>query len=369
MPKITDLPGLIGTPTLDDLFVMVDENSLPTAHTDKVSGQDIANMLTNDAGFATAAHIQKQDYTFATDFGTTDAFEITIDPTVMSYAQGLRVTMLSQNSNTVFNPSINVNALGPITITRGSGNGLAVNDIQPNLIYDLVYNAGTFTLLNPSTGALADQRAAGNAAWFTSTDNGIVNAYQIDLPVYLAGAASGFVFMRAANTNTGPAILTVTDLSSNLQLGQIAFNGAPLVGGEIVAQHMYGFLFNPGTGEWDLLNSSLTPSFTWIEVTGTSASMLPNHGYIANNAGLVTLTLPATFAVGDEIKVAGLGSGGWAIAQNASQQIHLGSSATTAGVGGSLASTNRYDSINLLGAVTDLTLTTQGGPQGVITVV
>ena len=33
--------------------------------------------------------------------------------------------------------------------------------------------------------------------------------------------------------------------------------------------------------------------FAWTEVTGTSSSMSINNGYIANNAGLVTLTLPS----------------------------------------------------------------------------
>ena len=43
----------------------------------------------------------------------------------------------------------------------------------------------------------------------------------------------------------------------------------------------------------------------------------------------------------------GKGSGGWLIAQNANQQINYGSSPTTVGVGGSLASTNQWDSVTL----------------------
>lgn len=86
----------------------------------------------------------------------------------------------------------------------------------------------------------------------------------------------------------------------------------------------------------------------WTEVTGTSASMAVSNGYIASNAGLVTLTLPATAAVGAIVRVAGKGAGGWSIAQNAGDVINFGSSASTAGVGGSVSSTNRYDSIELV---------------------
>ena len=76
--------------------------------------------------------------------------------------------------------------------------------------------------------------------------------------------------------------------------------------------------------------------------------MVANNGYVANNAGLVTLTLPTTAASGTTIEVAGYGAGLWKVAQNASQIIHFGVIDTTTGTGGSLTATNRYDSIRLL---------------------
>lgn len=87
---------------------------------------------------------------------------------------------------------------------------------------------------------------------------------------------------------------------------------------------------------------------TWTEVLGTSQAMAINHGYIANNGALVTLTLPATATQGSVIAVLGKGAGGWSIAQNAGQRIYFGSASTTLGVGGSLASTNLRDAIELV---------------------
>ena len=52
----------------------------------------------------------------------------------------------------------------------------------------------------------------------------------------------------------------------------------------------------------------------------------PNTGYLADSSSLVTLTLPATPALGDITRVTGVGNGGWTIAQNAGQAIHLGAS-------------------------------------------
>lgn len=86
---------------------------------------------------------------------------------------------------------------------------------------------------------------------------------------------------------------------------------------------------------------------SWTEVTGTSQAMAVNNGYVANNAGLVTLTLPATAAIGATIQIAGKGAGLWIIAQNAGQVIHFGASDTTTGVGGSLAATLRYDCVEI----------------------
>lgn len=83
------------------------------------------------------------------------------------------------------------------------------------------------------------------------------------------------------------------------------------------------------------------------DTTGTIA-MAVNTGYTANAAGLTTATLPTTAAVGERVAIAGSGAGGWIIAQNAGESIHVGASTTTVGVGGSLASTNRYDAVMLV---------------------
>jgi len=107
-------------------------------------------------------------------------------------------------------------------------------------------------------------------------------------------------------------------------------------------------------------NVSLTPSgntltiassaggLPWTNVTGGSQLMSPNNGYIANNASQVVFGLPNTAAIGTVLAVVGAGAGGWEISQSAGQTIHLESTSTTTGTGGSLVSTNRYDSLELL---------------------
>ncbi len=86
----------------------------------------------------------------------------------------------------------------------------------------------------------------------------------------------------------------------------------------------------------------------WSVVTADT-SFTVNTGTIANKAGLLTMTLPASAVVGDIIRITGENTAlGWKIAQNALQQIFFGNQSTTAGVTGSLASTAIRDSVEMV---------------------
>jgi hypothetical protein len=77
--------------------------------------------------------------------------------------------------------------------------------------------------------------------------------------------------------------------------------------------------------------------------------MVAGNAYIAaNNVSLITLTLPDPQQIGDILQIVGFGAGGWKIAQNAGQIIHLGSAATTPGVTGFLQFVNQYDCLTLV---------------------
>jgi hypothetical protein len=82
-------------------------------------------------------------------------------------------------------------------------------------------------------------------------------------------------------------------------------------------------------------------------VSGTSQTMAVNNSYIANNASLVTLTLPTSAVVGSIFEINGLGAGLFKIAQGSGQQIVSGSKTTTSGSGGSLTAVDQYGYIAL----------------------
>ena len=123
-----------------------------------------------------------------------------------------------------------------------------------------------------------------------------------------------------------------------------AANALSIVGGSGIS--------TSGSGAVVTVNSS-GGGFAWVEVTGVSQAIAVNTGYIANNAGSVTFTLPATAAIGDTFKILGKGAGGWSIAQNAAQTIRFLADATTTGVTGTLTPTEALATTQIICVTAD----------------
>lgn len=100
---------------------------------------------------------------------------------------------------------------------------------------------------------------------------------------------------------------------------------------------------NTSTGQLGAISGS-GGGLTWVDVTGATQTVAVGTAYLSDRAGAITFTLPASATLGDVFRIAGV-QGSWTLAQNANQQVKIGSSATTVGVGGSLASTNAGDCI------------------------
>jgi len=104
---------------------------------------------------------------------------------------------------------------------------------------------------------------------------------------------------------------------------------------------------NPGTST---LTINVSGEFKWI-VTTVGLTAVSNMGYITNSGALVAIILPALSAVGDVIRIAGLGAGGWTLQQQAGQVVHCMSRDTTVGAGGSLSSMTAHDTLEIVCAV------------------
>jgi len=182
------------------------------------------------------------------------------------------------------------------------------------------------------------------------------------VPVVSSGAGADPVFGTAvvAGGGTGATSFNINGAVFSNTTGTGALSAATLTSGQLLiggtttpaaATLTAGAGVSIANGNNSITISATGGGLAWVDVTGTTQTMAINTGYLADNGALVTLTLPATAAQFSVITVKGFGAGGWLIAQNAGQQIIFGSSSTTAGAGGSLASTNANDGLTMVAVV------------------
>lgn len=119
------------------------------------------------------------------------------------------------------------------------------------------------------------------------------------------------------------------------------------------------------SGSGSTITITAAPSETWQNISASQA-LVSNNGYFCvSPGGALALSLPATSAVGNVIEVSLDGATSFTITQGAGQQIRLGNLTTTAGVGGSLASTQQGDSVRLVCRTANLlwnVLSSMGNP-------
>lgn len=168
-------------------------------------------------------------------------------------------------------------------------------------------------------------------------------------------------------TNGGGDIIqsSVVDLINNAPLDNPTFTGtltSPIITGtnynfnNIQSSFTGNFTWTVNAaGNADITYPSgtytvakLSQTITWQQISGTSQTISANNGYIPINSLLTTITLPVTASPGEVYEIAGQGSGGWLLAQNAGQITHLGNVSTTTGVAGTLSSTFIYDAIRIV---------------------
>ena len=225
----------------------------------------------------------------------------------------------------------------------------------------LAWSTPTYPSASGSAGKILRSDATNNV-YSTST---FADTYAVSTILYASSAndvsSLATVNSAALSTNaTGvPTWLALTD-------GQVVIGssiGAPLAA---TLSAGTGVSITNGHNTITVASNGANP---WVDETGSTVTMAVNTGYTSDDgATLVTLTLPATSAIGDWVEVNGKGSGLWTIAQTSGQQIHFGSLATTSGATGTLSSTNQFDCVRLR-CITANTIWVVVSVQGNLTVV
>jgi hypothetical protein len=242
--------------------------------------------------------------------------------------------------------------------------------------------AGSFTVLSPRQpilpvpyalfatsasnllGRLPSAQFSGsysNAVNFSNVTNRFTGAF--------SGSGSNLVNLNAANISSGT--LADARLSANVALlngtqifsGGNTFNGASTFNGQ--GTFAGGATFNSASSFTAPITSSAANSFTgvntfnnlansfsgsffgnglvgWIGTNATSFTAQSDHGYLVTNSQLVTVTLPASPNVGDIVRIAGGGGGGWLAKANAGQTIVGNFASYSNGILAQLSSSDAY---------------------------
>ena len=140
--------------------------------------------------------------------------------------------------------------------------------------------------------------------------------------------------------------------------GSFNADGQLLIGGALAPNMAVATLTaGPGIGILNGQNSitiSAGAPVLWTNISASQA-LVNNNGYICvAPGGALSLSLPATSAVGDIIEVVLDGATSWTITQGAGQQIRYGNVQSTLGAGGSVASTAQGDALKLVCVTADL---------------
>lgn len=134
--------------------------------------------------------------------------------------------------------------------------------------------------------------------------------------------------------------------------GQITQDGQLLIGSTAFPNIVAGFITSTDgsitvTNGSGTINLSTIKGLTWHTISA-GQTLAVNNGYICTGGATLSLALPATSALGDTIEITLDGSTGFTITQAAGQQIRAGTATTTAGVGGSISSTQQGDTVRLV---------------------
>lgn len=173
------------------------------------------------------------------------------------------------------------------------------------------------------------------------------NMTEVDMAIFRSSFnAQTFVLPSPQNQ---AQMFIISDQLGSANSGPITIDGnGQLINGQstyTINQNFGAAIVMWSGSRWCVIGGS-NQSMPFTEVTSGTQAMVVYHGYQANGGSLITLTLPTSAQLGDEIQIMGKGAGGWTITYTTGQQIIFGNQSTTV-TSGSLSSSNQYDCCTL----------------------
>ena len=154
--------------------------------------------------------ISNQPQNYAVAAGT-DTYTATLSPVPTAYVTGVDYHITFTNANTATAPTLNLNALGAVTIKKEGGAALVAGDIPANHAGILRHNGTDFILLNPKWPSTVPLARISRAEAFSSTTanmgtvevgDRILVTGQLEYSVTAAGGSVIFAVLKNSGTAT-----------------------------------------------------------------------------------------------------------------------------------------------------------------------
>jgi len=233
---------------------------------------------------------------YAAGGGTAQAQTANLPGPVASYAAGMQVEWLPVAANTGPAPTLNVNSLGALTITRCGGAALAAGDLATTAVAFAVYDGTYLELQNPQASACAGPAAAQlpNTTLMTEfAGNANGSALAAGSSYLGVGIASGSateasrsnIVAAACTLRTFRLITTATNSTGGSIVVTLRVNQATPSGGPTITinnndtAQAYSdtshTAYLPAAATWDVLVQN-NGSSTYSGLAGWSVGCLPN---------------------------------------------------------------------------------------------
>ncbi len=303
--------------------------------------------------------------------------------TALRSAGGLNIATLTANAL-----AVNYLTLTSVASGNAAGLGSAGGDTNVDLRY-FPKAAGVHNFISTNSSPVIFQTGTGYQRTSTFVFSNVASSYSYTFPdatgtLALTSDISGFISTIQGNTGSvtptsntvsitgGTTGLTTSGSGSTLILtgtlvvgnggtgtatapsaGQIPIGTSGGVYTPAAINSGSGIIVANGSGT--ITVSATGGGVSWTSIAGTTQAAAVNSGYIVANASQTTITLPATAAIGDTVKIRGLGAAGWILAANTGQTIKYVTATTSSG--GSLTSAEQYDNIEVTCIVANTTWT------------
>ncbi len=305
-------------------------------------------------------------------------------PSWQSVAAGGGITTINGNAGSITATAGAVTINGGTTGLTTSGTGSTLN-LTGTLI---VANGGTgITSFGTGVATALGQNVTGTGGIVLATSPTIttpkisqINDANGNEILSLPATATAVNFMVINNSAAGNGTTFTNDgTDTNIQLNIVAKGTGALTQGNFGTLNQFVWFTGAAfqhTTNWNMPSSASSKTITvpdasgtltlqgtiivvtWSGIAGTSQAATVNSGYVVQNAGQTTITLPATAALGSVVSIRGLGAAGWILAANTGQTIQFGSQATTSG--GTLTSAEQYDTVDVTCLVANTTWSVNG---------